>query len=291
MKTDLWVALALAGTFGAHTVVAQTPGAESSPAFAVASVKPSPPPPGDRPFTVRPGVIVPGDRWQVSFSPIYIFLRFIYGPYMGPGQIVGLPDWARTQMYDIEARADGDVSREQMMVMIQNLMKERFKLAVHTEKRDLVTYTLVLARSDGRLGPGLRPPAVDCAARTAALRRGETPPTPPIPAGFQAACDRRVGRRAGLSYLTAAQTGIGGLAAMLQNSIGGPIVDRTGLTALFDIVLEFAPNTALSADPDSPQIGPSVLTAVQDQLGLKLVQEKAPTDVLVIDHIEKAEPN
>jgi uncharacterized protein (TIGR03435 family) len=288
MRTAMRVGVAVAiGLCSQRMIRAQDADPQT---FSVVSVKPSPSPPADRPYTVRPGVITPGDRWQVTFSPIYIFLRFIYGMYSGPGQIIGAPDWTRRENYDIDARADGNVTREQMMIMIRNLMKDRFKLAVHTERRELTTYVLVLARSDGRLGPGLRVPAVDCSGMAAARARGETPATPPTPPGFQAPCDRRLGRRESLAYITAAQTRIAGLAGMLENTLGGPVVDRTGLRETFDIVLEFAPPT-LSADPNANSAGPSIFAAVQDQLGLKLVQEKVPADVLVIDHIERPTAN
>jgi len=178
-------------------------------------------------------------------------------------------------------------------VMVRGLLAERFKLAVHKETRELPAYELVVARRDGKLGPQLRPSDVDCAALMAAGRaRADGPPALP-PIGQRVPCSMRLfpGNFTGGSMRMAQ------LAAALGRipSINRTVVDKTGLTGTFDFDLSFTPEQMPSENlmpPGAPPLppidpnGPSLFTALQEQLGLKLESAKGPVPVVVIDHAE-----
>jgi uncharacterized protein (TIGR03435 family) len=168
--------------------------------------------------------------------------------------------------------------------MLQALLAERFKLAVHTEMRWVDVYALRLARADGRLGPNLHPAATDCRALVAA----ETNPTPgKSPCGT-------IGTNAPPWHLRGVPIT---QLLIFRIELGRPIVDKTGLTGPFDFDLNWTPRWALdpsfdrSRRPDIDLAGPDIFTAVQEQLGLKFASEKEDQPVLVIDHVEPPTPD
>ena len=142
--------------------------------------------------------------------------------------------------------------------------------------------------ADGRLGPQLRRSSVDCAARIAA--QAEQKPTDPLPAGA-AEC----GIRNGPGRIDFGGLPVSLLVQMLSGQVGKPVIDRTGLNGNYDVELRFALGSAGPPRPDGqaalPDDAPSIFTAVQEQLGLKLVPGEAPVDTLVIDHIERPDPD
>jgi uncharacterized protein (TIGR03435 family) len=151
-------------------------------------------------------------------------------------------------------------------------------------------YTLTLARSNGRLGPSLRRSDVNCDATIEAARQrnlaGERlePPAP----GIRPTC----GAVGGIASLTGGAVQLTILTGMLAGALGRPVVDKTGLTGRFDIDFKAAPPQAGPAVAGSPLAElPSVFTAVDEQLGLKLVPGRAAIDVLVIDRLEMPEEN
>src|SRR5688572_21587287 len=142
-----------------------------------------------------------------------------------------------------------------------------------------------MARRDGRLGAKLRPSQVDCRARMEALRRNE--PVPPQPEG-----SRPCGIKYGPGLIDLSGMPVSSLAQWIANAAGRPVVDRTGLAGVFDVEMQWSSATSgplrADADPASPGAdGPSIFTAVQEQLGLKLEVTKTSVDHLVIDHIER----
>ena len=175
-----------------------------------------------------------------------------------------------------------------LQLMMRALLVERFKLAVHRETRQIPVYALVVARRDGRLGPELRRSDVDCAASAAAARRGVAPSSNPPAMREETHCAMAVGA----GNLILGGRSVFQLANTLSNLVGRPVVDRTGLTGVFDITLTWTPDqvpqgpsTALEPPAVDPN-GPSIFTALQEQLGLKLDSQKGPVDVLVIDRAE-----
>ena len=205
-------------------------------------------------------------------------------------RIEGLPDWARTIPFAINAAAGRDVAIEERPAYFRGLLVERFKIAAHVEQREMDVYTLTVARSDGRLGPNLRRSDVNCDAAIEAARKrnlaGERP-EPPAP-GVRPTC----GAIGGVASLTGGAVQLTILTGMLAAALGRPVVDNTGLTGRFDIDFRAAPPQAGPSIAGSPLAElPSVFTAVEDQLGLKLVQGRAPIEMLVIDRLEMPAEN
>jgi uncharacterized protein (TIGR03435 family) len=180
------------------------------------------------------------------------------------------------------------------------VLVDRFKLAVHNESRELPIYELVKARSDGKLGPQLHPATVDCAALAAARGRGAPPPGGPGPGGpgFGPGGRPVCGMMVGPANLAAGGQSMAQFAALLSGRVQRVVIDRTGLTGNFDFDLTWTPDQMPQGQPGPPPPGapplppidpngPSIFTAVQEQLGLKLESTKGPVDVVVIDRAEQ----
>jgi uncharacterized protein (TIGR03435 family) len=153
---------------------------------------------------------------------------------------------------------------------------------LHNESRELPVYALVLARNDKALGPKIRQTALDCAA----LRTGPVPdPSKPSACGF----------RVGLGTMAAQGVGMNALAFTLSSSVGRVVLDRTGLSGDFDFDLSWTPDplsgSASPAQPPTEANAPSIFTALQEQLGLKLEPTRGPVEVLVIDNVEQPTPD
>jgi uncharacterized protein (TIGR03435 family) len=207
-------------------------------------------------------------------------------------QLVGGPTWIGTDRFDVIAKPPEDVTHvqvsdfgsERMQLMLRSLLAERFKFASHTEMKELPVFILTKARSDGKLGPSIRPTTADCAARELST----TPPPPLSRVGELPTCTAM----AGFGRYAAGNRPIAALVRFLQGD--RLILDRTGLVGNFDLNLEFAPNqvaggsgSSASADSDRP----SMFIALQEQLGLKLESATMPVPVLVIDHIDRPTAN
>ncbi len=294
MKRTL-TALALLPLFVAGTLVSlrgqQT--TEAPLAFEVASVKPNRSGVGPAKFGLPPG------RFTVTNAPLREIIRVAYQ--VSDFQLVNTPDWTSSERFDIEATIPAS-SRDgrpltlgaggpppQLYAMLRALLAERFKLAVHPEKREMPVYALVLARKDKALGPAIAPTAIDCAAlAAAALANLNAPPATPRP-GQPRKCGvfGAPGRFQGVAA-TVAEFG-----QALTQVVGRTVVDETQLSGRFDFTLTFTPElNPQDASPTAP-IEPFVplTSALEEQLGLKLQSTKAPVDVLVIDHIEHPTPD
>lgn len=275
----------------------QTPASQpaSVPAFDVVSIKENKSGEQAQRSQRQPGRIV-----ITNFALRALILNF-FG--LQPQQLAGGPDWIDTARYDITAQFSGDFPLTEpgtigpLQLMMQRLLAERFRLAVHTETRDLPIYVLTMARSDRTLGPKLRPAATDCEAvmnaMLKAVREGGGPPpaAPQLPDG-RPACGMRFGPG---NRLTAGGTSMAALARSMSNQAGRIIVDKTGLTGGFDFELEFTPDPA-AAGGQPPAAGsdvnaPSLFTALEEQLGLKLQPQRGPVEVLVIDRVERPTEN
>ena len=235
----------------------------------------------------------PGGRWSPRNVTVQMILNRAYPEYGRPGMIVGGPGWLSERRFDIDAKAQATVTPADYPQMIRQLLADRFKLKTHIEARPLDVYALVVARTDGRLGPRLRPASATCTAELAADRERlrayqsgavterQAAPTPPCNA-------RRVGNN-GMLRITAGGT-LKELAASIASWSELNIVDRTDLRGDYEMEIEFDYRGTLSAaNTDSSR--PSVFAAVQEQLGLKLERSRQPIDVLVIDSIELPSEN
>lgn len=201
-------------------------------------------------------------------------------------RLVDLPEWAVTERYAIAGTIPDGVPVSALPVLMTNLLKDRFRMVAHTETREMPVYNLVLARSDKRLGPSLKETSAECRAameaRDAAPQRGASPPSAPTVSG---ACPPQ-----GLNIGFISQGGIRMtiLTQSLTQMVSRPVIDRTGLTGYYDYTLKWMPELGIGppgppVDPDAP----SVFTAVQEQLGLKLEAGRGPVEVVVIDRLEK----
>jgi uncharacterized protein (TIGR03435 family) len=200
-----------------------------------------------------------------------------------------LPKWAFIEFFDIQARAKGNPTKDQMRLMMQSLLADRFRLKVHTETQQLPVFMLALEKP-GKTGPGLQPhpDTMPCADPAAVSSRSLDEPTP--------LCGVLLAKRSpgntdvgfGMRKVSAQQ--ITSFLGILGN-LDRPLLNRTGLVGDFDVTIEYAteipPGSDLQADPAAP----TFLEALKDQLGLKLEPAIGPVNVLVIDHLEEPSPN
>jgi uncharacterized protein (TIGR03435 family) len=202
-------------------------------------------------------------------------------------RIEGLPDWGRTTRFDINARAAHQPEIEERSAYFRGLLVDRFHFAAHVERREMEVYTLTLARSDFRLGPGLRRSDVNCDQAIAEARKrtlaGERPGPPPP--GVRPTC----GAIGGISQMTGGATELVNLVNMLAQALGKPVVDKTELKGRFDIDFVAAPPGAREG-PVPSSLSP-ISTALEDQLGLKMQTGRGFVEVLVIDRLEMPTDN
>jgi uncharacterized protein (TIGR03435 family) len=280
--------VAVVGTMAA-VLAAQTP---DQPAFEVTSIKPAPRATGEVLGTsIR---FEPGGRFVASNTSVQSLLIYAYRGdqfTLRPEQVTGGPSWVSSTFFNIEAKVAGNPSPVPIPMvptgaaLIRSLLAERFKLQAHMEPKEFSVYLLLLARSDGTLGPKLRPSVIDCKALLEAARGNPPQPLPPPPA------DRpQCGVRRGFGTLVAGGAAMTTLIGVLGSSteLGSPVLDRTGLTGSYDIEFEWQPNRGADT---SVANRPSIPTALREQLGLRLELRREPMDVLVIDHIEQPTPN
>jgi uncharacterized protein (TIGR03435 family) len=265
----------------------QTQTAPASPAFEVASIKPNTS--GERAGAMR---FLPGGRFDVVNMPLAQLIRAAYQ--LEDFQLSGGPGWLNSNHYDIVARAQDNASPPQTMVMVRTLLEERFKLVTHRETRDLPVYALVIARNDRALGPRLRKAVIEeCPPRAGGVgsAAGSVPDFRTPPCGLVLFGPGPSGRGA-----TGRTVPIAEFVKRLAPVVSRPIIDRTKLDGRFDLDLDFTPDqSAAPADSIGTQppadIGPSIFTALQEQLGLKLDSTRGPVEVLVIDSVEQPTPD
>lgn len=275
-------------------LTAQSPANNSAGVrFEVISVKPNP--------TGRAGWtqtrVLPGGRYIATNMPIRLLIGQTYQ--VQSYRLIGGPAWIETDAFDIVATADRDLSpangQRPLNDALKALLAERFKLKIHTETRQLPAYNLVVARGDKKFGPNLiRSERTDCAAILAevAARAAGGPPPPPLPGGQAPPC----GGFNGIGVLSLDSATLLRFSDVLSAELNRKVFDRTGLNGLFNVRLTWTPDPLPPGPlpPDAPPIdpnGPSLFTAVQEQLGLTLESTTGPVDVVVIDSVERPEPN
>jgi uncharacterized protein (TIGR03435 family) len=260
--------------------------------YEVASIKPNKPE-GD---AVRTRMMITPDSLSATGGTLQMLIESAYG--IQDHQISGAPDWLQSERFDIEAKMDSAVADEirkldpdQRMAarqhMLQALLADRFKLTIHRETKELPVYALVVAKN----GPKLQ----------------EAKPDATYPNGIKG--PDGVGRagmmRMGMGELTAQGVPLANLLGSLSRQLGRKVVDKTGLTGKYDFMLHWTPDESqgpmfkgtdggpqgsnAAAPPESS--GPSIFTAIQEQLGLKLESQKGPVEMIVIDHVEKPSQN
>jgi uncharacterized protein (TIGR03435 family) len=257
-------------------------------------------------------VLGPGDRkppngvLTATNIPLAAYISFAYKlDQNGAGPIVSqLPKWTRTEWFDIEARPPGtNFTRDQVRLMMQSLLAERFKLAVHFETKDGLAYALVLTKA-GKLGSQLRafPDGFTCSdVPPAGAGRGGGP-APIVATVDDGRFPEFCGQIVGMTPSTTAPrvTRVGGrnisMASIVDYVAGWaaldkPLVDQTALKGTFDMSIEFEVPPAPGANDPDVSLGTPIVEAIRDQLGLKLESITAPIQSLVIDHVEELTPN
>ncbi len=209
-----------------------------------------------------------------------------------PPLVTGLPEWAESERYDVVAKGKPGATPDEQQQMWRALLTDRFKLQAHYETRDRQGYNLLLARPDKRLGPDLQPSTLDCTKPPEPMNLGGQPNEKAIEAMAMSRCGNLMIMSAtSQSMLTGAVTAAA-LARLISGAAGRPVVDRTGLDGTYSVKLRFAregqmilPGGAVAPPVPTDEV-PSLFTAVQEQLGLKLESATVQGQVLVIDHIE-----
>jgi uncharacterized protein (TIGR03435 family) len=223
--------------------------------------------------------------------------------------INGAPAWVNSDLYTIDAKAEGKSNRPAMLgPMLQSLLEDRFGLKLHYQTRIVPTYELTLAKGGSKLRPTVvetgkcsldLPPRMNAKGSDGLPLPGFTPDGhsnfPPPPPGQP--CHFLVTLKHGPnSFLVGKALGLDELSNYLVHATDRPVIDKTGLTGKFDVVLEFAPDGTPPESPAVPVSGassdiPGVVTALEEQLGLKLVAARGPRDFIVIDHIDRPSEN
>ena len=274
----------------------QSPPPTTGPTFDVISIKPHAGDPNTGSMRQMPG----GGLILVNGSARTLIGRGYPGLVSEP---IGLPAWATSEQYDVNATASlKNPTIEDRQAMMRALLAERFKFAAHLETQEQPSFDLVLMRKDGRLGPGLKPSEVDCVARAAAQRAaseaaraaGTTPPpplafSPPTSGSIVPPCTSRMMGNSVEGDFTMAS-----LASLLRSTAGRHVVDKTGLIGNYRVKLEGVrvfQGPGLDPAAVAADELPSIFTALQEQLGLKLESSRTRVEVLVIDHIERPSEN
>lgn len=285
ITTAVLLALTLAPStlFGQSSATADASAQKGRLSFDVASVKidnAGLPPDGP----LQSFKIINGYLSAVN-APLIGFISFAYNLKNPPK---GLPGWALGERLDVQAKASGRPTDDQIRLMIQGLLADRFKFAAHYEQREVPVYDLVLSKP-GRLGSRLRPFEDEEPCPSTAPPMGSA-----VAGGYPARCG---GPPEPLSSSQAGLTSEGGRNVSIEQLCGWirifghldrPVSDRTGLRGNYDFVIEW---DSKASDPQFDSTGTSFIEALQDQLGLKLDATTGPETMLVIDHIEQPSPN
>jgi len=270
------------------SVSGQQPPRES---FEVASVKPNTA--VDVPEAIQ---LLPGGGLRMTGFRLLTLLRVAYASttIQRNDQLVGGPAWIASDRFDIVAKANGELTpdaegrRPQRLIeMLKTLLEDRFAVRTHMETRKMPAFVLRVAARDGRFGPKLKVSTVECARPV-----GGTRPDPDRWCGFRST---NGGGTVSARHVTMAEVAayFAGYAV-----VGRPIVDETGLTDRYDFTVEFVNAFIENPNPNAPPIanpnadgGPSLFTALTEQLGLTLRSENASVPVLVVDRVEHPTPD
>lgn len=258
------------------------PAAGPRRAFDVVSIKPTPAVTGPgADFGVRPGGRLNARNNAVS--------NFITNAYDVPGYLlVGGPDWMREDRYDLEARTEGEPSRAEMMLMLRTLLAERFQLRTHRETREVPAYILTVARGGAKLTPSKDGTCVDRSGTQPVPE--PAPGQPRLPGCGNNNLSSRGATPPNLRW-TATRIDMASVTGALSSFFRRPVVDRTGLTGVYDILLELPPFQPATTDTAAADQGVSVFTVLQEQLGLRVEEGKGPAEVLVVDNIQRPTEN
>jgi uncharacterized protein (TIGR03435 family) len=259
--------------------VAQSAADAKLPAWDVSTIKPS--------SSDERGSMIQFTPDGVKYTNVSLWIIVREAFRLEDDHLFGGPGWSKTSMFDVEAKVAPedapklkDLTFAQRQQMVVSLVEERFGLKYHHETRDLPLYDLVVAKGGSKLTP--------------------SKPDPPAEDGDEKHANRRL--MSGRGHIESVGTGTEDLARILSGTLGRTVVDKTGLAGRFDYKLDWTPDNASqqvmkASDPgpgenaSSDIAGPSLFTAIEEQLGLKLESSKGPVDVVVIDQLAQPTAN
>ena len=273
-------------------------GVDPALTFEVASVKPSAPAPEQRFVSTIVGGPSTGDPGQFTYTNATLKSLLLMAYKVKDYQVTA-PAWLDSERYDVVAKVPPGASKEQFNRMLQNLLAERFHLALHRDSKEVNGYDLVVGKNGSKLKAAGDPdaPVVDGPA----FAPGERPKIDKdgFPQLDRPALVTMVSLRNGIldAKAVAKEQPLSKLTDMLGNELRAPVIDKTGLAGRYDFTLEFAPDPANLPGLPPPPPGaaaaletspaPTIQAAIQEQLGLRLEQKKIPVEMLIIDRVDK----
>lgn len=193
-------------------------------------------------------------------------------------QLTGLPGWADSEKYDIQAKTEGTLDEDRAFAKLRTLLSDRFRMQFHWVTNRQTVYALLIARGGVKLQPSKEGSCVVAGANEPRVLPGQKPPD---------YCQTYFSRG---GELDGHKIAISQLLAALGNQLDYPLIDKTGLKGAYDVHLTWNPDEAVNDGADNIA-GASIFTSLQEQLGLRLQSTKGPVKVLVVDHIEKPSEN
>ena len=243
------------------------------PSFEVASIKPNTSGRNQAALLRQPG-----GKFVATNATVKMLLRVAYQ--IQDFQIYGGPNWTDSDRFDIEAKAEdaAGLQKEELALMLQNLLADRFQLKTHTERKELSVYELVVGKGGAKLqvAPAPEPPLAGASPAFFASDPGV------IPGTF----------RMGKGDVLGLAVPLANFVSVLEQQLSRKIVDKTGLSGFFNVKLHWTPDTTENQSGQSAEnSGPSLFTALQEQLGLRLESAKGLVEVIVIDSAQKPSEN
>lgn len=269
MRLAMVAVTVLGASIAAGDPLAQDGKVSPAQRFEVASIKPAPPMTtvDCKPPTCFPNFYMMSERrFRATKMSVIELVQAAYS--MSSMRIIG-PDWASSERFDVEATHGLPANDRGVLLMLQNLLQDRFALRLHREQRPIPVFVLSKARDDGKLGPQLRSIS-ECKGQSTFL-----------PAYIS--CSGQLATSGPTTRMGRGPWEKLSLAQRLWPSVDRPVVDETGLTGMFELRLDW------SDAPDGDK--PVLFTALREQLGLKLERAERPMEVIVIDRVDRPTPN
>jgi uncharacterized protein (TIGR03435 family) len=276
IRTSIVLAYATSAWISTRQLSAQ----DSLPAFEVVSVKPNAS--GD---TNSTSIVQPGARYTATNATLRMLIKTAYQVH--DDQIAGGPGWMNTDRFDVTARGAGNPATSEFVnqarLMLRTALTDRFQLALRRETRDIPVYALVLASRDGRFGPQFRRSEEKCSGPSTRLPVASDAPEP-VP---DMPCDSAFSRA---GHLGARARDFSTLVRSLSTWTGRLLIDRTELSGRFDWDLQWTPE---SSSPDVATVADRLplVTALREQLGMRLEAQRSAADVFVVDRAERPQPD
>lgn len=232
-----------------------------------------------------------GGLFSATNFPVSTYIGFAYSltPYQAQSLQAQLPKWVNEERFDIQARAVEATTKDEMRLMMQALLADRFKLMAHNVTRQGPVFALVLVKA-GKTGPQLHAHSSDAdpcgdftLSASARLANG-------LPSACEVFMTMLDGRARTVARSVTMAMFAGALPLPGMAALDRPVVNQTGLSGTFDLSLEWVPENTAGQTSES-ESGPTFLEALKDQLGLKLVPRTVSINTLIVDHIEEPSPN